>query len=58
MRDTMAILIAPALRATGFRFGKAWRQAESNTVRGFIWSHVLNTTYANICADYPRYCQS
>lgn len=47
MRDLMASGVAPILKATGFRFSKAWRQAESGTLMGFVYARMLNTTLAN-----------
>ena len=49
MRELTATLIAPVLRATGYRFDKTWRQANTG-LKAFVFRRVLNTTGANIKA--------
>jgi hypothetical protein len=48
LQTLAAILIAPVMRATGFRFGKSWR--------GNLW---VNHVHANMLADgyRPAYCK-
>ena len=50
MRSITAILIAPILAVTGYRFSKAWR-CEDGTAKNFVYEHLLNTVKANITAD-------
>jgi hypothetical protein len=51
MRDFTAKLISPILVITGFRFSKAWRQADTGFL-AFVFANLLNTTLANICANF------
>jgi hypothetical protein len=50
VRNLTAILIAPILAATGYRFGKEWR-CEDGTAKNFVYEHLLCTVKANITAD-------
>jgi len=50
MRDVTATAAAVILRATGYRFDKSWRRADTG-FKAFIFAYVLNTTGANIKAD-------
>jgi hypothetical protein len=52
MRDLAAMIVAPILKLTGFRFSKTWR-VEERGIKPFIFRHILNTTKANIIADIP-----
>lgn len=52
MREFAAMMVAPILKATGFRFSKAWR-VEEGTFKSSIFRNVLNTTKANIIAGMP-----
>ena len=49
MRELFAAIIVPVLIITGFRFSKAWRQAETG-FKAEIFKR-LNTTQANIWAN-------
>ena len=50
MRRFNAKLIAPILRATGYRFDKSWRWEET-PFKGFVYNYVLSTCAANHDAD-------
>lgn len=45
MRDLLAVLIAPAMRLTGFRFGKAYRHGDTRFHRAV--RRCVNTVKAN-----------
>jgi hypothetical protein len=49
MRDFNASLIAPALRATGFRFDKSYRHGDTK-IKALIY-RLVNTVKANLKAD-------
>ena len=48
MRDTLAIIITPVLKLTGFRFSKEYRHAERG-FKAFVYRNV-NTVQANLKA--------
>lgn len=50
MRDYAAMIVAPILKATGFRFSKLWRVEEFG-FKPFVFRNILNTTKANQIAD-------
>ena len=50
MRDYIAMIVAPVLKATGFRFNKVWRCQEFG-FKPFVYRNILNTTKANQIAD-------
>ena len=49
MRNFTASIAAPILKATGYRFDKSWRQADTGA-KAFVFRWILNTTGANIKA--------
>lgn len=49
MRDFNAALIAPILRATGFRFNKTYRRCDTK-IKALVY-RMVNTVAANIKAD-------
>lgn len=50
MRNVNAAAVAVILKATGWRFDKSWRRADTG-FKAFIFAHILNTTGANLKAD-------
>jgi hypothetical protein len=48
MRDAIAMLLAPAMKVTGFRFSKEYRHAKSG-FKAFVYRNV-NTIAANLKA--------
>jgi hypothetical protein len=51
MREVTAILIAPIMAATGYRFGKEWR-CESGTLKHLAYEYLVSTVTANCTADH------
>jgi len=50
MRHFTAILIAPILRLTGYRFDKSWRWGDT-PLKAFVYDYLLSTVAANNAAD-------
>jgi len=50
MRNFTAILIAPILRLTGYRFDKSWRWGDT-PLKAFVYDYLLSTVAANNAAD-------
>lgn len=49
MREIAATIVAPLLKATGYRFDKSWRQADKG-FKAFTFRHIINTTGCNLKA--------
>ena len=50
IRRLNARLIAPILRATGYRFDKTWRWGDT-PFKAFVYTYVVSTVAANNAAD-------
>ena len=46
IRTVSAIITAPLLKATGYRFSKSWRHGDT-AIKSFIYEHMLDTVKAN-----------
>jgi len=49
MRDLTAVIAAPVLKVSGFRFSKAWRTNEFG-FKAFCFKYLICTTKANLIA--------
>ena len=46
IRTASAIILAPLLKATGYRFSKSWRHGDT-VIKSFVYEHMLDTVIAN-----------
>jgi hypothetical protein len=46
IRTVSAIILAPLLKATGYRFSKSWRHGDT-ALKSFIYEYMVDTVTAN-----------
>jgi len=50
IRTITARIIAPILKATGYRFDKSWRKGDT-AAKAFVYEYIVCTVTANTKAD-------